>query len=457
MSKSKKTVEAYHYGPEGIKEVDPAHHGKGADQRKFMKTGKPQTPVVHAYLGEHHPEEVVTASGGTHKHKIHVDLSKMYDITKDPKGHLLKASHDMAHGNYEGNPVDAQDLARTRIKAEGYHGLHRRHGASPGGSVELFHKTPVMEAKGGKVKDTEPVFTKADTYANLEHNDDQKNLIHGINLRKVSTKDSVGDEGSTGEFTISGRTKNAKGVKAQVKGRISDEDLHRYFPKLHTPSLKEHMKFTTAHREALYHNLANHIGMGNFVPTTSVIHDKKNKTHGKEGDFYSAMKIIPNAEHYEWDNENHETTVNHHYHRGDLHKLAIMNTLFGNTDRHGGNFMISPEGIHMIDHGLTFDFSGGASGRDVFTPRYLQEAHRQKDMDETEDYTNPKAKEWLNSIKSADLLKFFKKNKVPAKISSSIIKGLQAAKDHIESSHGEDTISTVLDAIRRTHGDKKEE
>lgn len=145
MSDQKKLVDAFHIGPKGIREVDPSFQGTGADRRKFMKTGKPQTQVAHAYLGESSPEEVVMASSGGHRHKLKVDLSKLYDITKDELGHMATAEKDMATGNYQGNPIDAQDLARTRIKDAGFHGLHRRSGASQHGSVELFHKTPVMD------------------------------------------------------------------------------------------------------------------------------------------------------------------------------------------------------------------------------------------------------------------------------------------------------------------------
>lgn len=60
--------------------------------------------------------------------------------------------------------------------------------------------------------------------------------------------------------------------------------------------------------------------------------------------------------------------------RGDLHKLAAIDYLFGNGDRHGNNVMTDGKNIYMIDHAGAFagkDFSP-ATDQSSFVPFYLR-------------------------------------------------------------------------------------
>lgn len=59
---------------------------------------------------------------------------------------------------------------------------------------------------------------------------------------------------------------------------------------------------------------------------------------------------------------------------GDLHKLAAIDYLFGNGDRHGNNVMTDGKEIYMIDHAGAFagrDFSPATDGAS-FVPFYLR-------------------------------------------------------------------------------------
>jgi hypothetical protein len=203
--------------------------------------------------------------------------------------------------------------------------------------------------------------------------------------------------------------------------------------------------------------------MGKYVPTTSVVHDKTENDHGSSGNHYSVMEMIPNARHFEGSKADvkHLTAAKD---SGDLDKLAIMNLLLGNTDRHGGNYMISPKGVHMIDHGFTFDFHG-QSGREHVTPRYLTVAngHRHpdgewlpsNDIDEVE--AHPEAVKWLSSLDPKQFQKFFKNHKVSREFQEPILNALHHAKTMIQSKKGARVnIGDILDTIRDSHKDYAE-
>ena len=146
--------------------------------------------------------------------------------------------------------------------------------------------------------------------------------------------------------------------------------------------------FTTAHREAAFYSLAkNFFGLGKYVPVTAAFTDPvRNQS-------FSAMALVPNAEHlevrdrntgvsvknaaeiekdpnmmfttggdnfrdfdFEPRNQEQAATLDALGDSGDLDKMAIMDVVLGNSDRHINNFLFSPNGgFHLIDHGQTFD------------------------------------------------------------------------------------------------------
>jgi hypothetical protein len=110
-------------------------------------------------------------------------------------------------------------------------------------------------------------------------------------------------------------------------------------------------QFTTAHREAAYHKLADQIfGMGQYVPRTAVFR------HPATGKPWSAMEFIPGAETIK--DPHTDKSVKELEDNGDVYKLAIMNMILGNNDRHKNNFIKDPsDKFHLIDHGLTFDYN----------------------------------------------------------------------------------------------------
>lgn len=173
-------VPAVHYGKPGLTELDPAFQGSGTDARKFMRTGKPETQYSSAYKFGSEPEEAVLSGSGPQRYTTNVKPEKLYDIQKDPQGFLAQAQKDLAEGNYTGNPINAEDLARTRIKEAGYEGLNRGPGASAAGSYELFKKLPLITGSAAGLLST----GNAEAGEKMDENQIKKEALKRITLDK---------------------------------------------------------------------------------------------------------------------------------------------------------------------------------------------------------------------------------------------------------------------------------
>lgn len=269
-------------------------------------------------------------------------------------------------------------------------------------------------------------ITSKHSHPAIPHSAKQKQLIHGIDLGKIKQQ----DKGWTSELALSGFGKNGKGKSVVVKGHI---DPHG------EAELGDHYSpgkgLSTAQREALYHNMAHNVfGLGKFVPATAVV--KHGNTH------YSVMEKIPGAQHYERYSTKHNKVMKDLAKNGDVQKLAIMNLIMGNSDRHGGNFMISPKGFHLIDHGLTFNYN--ANERDIFEPAYLDYAYG--------NYRNnvelhPNTVKWLKGIDLNKTKQYLKTHKIDPRVKNQIIGALQKAKNAVQLGD----LRNVFDAIADYH------
>lgn len=180
--------------------------------------------------------------------------------------------------------------------------------------------------------------------------------------------------------------------------------------------------------------MAHALGMGKYVPTTAVIsHDEfylrpEKEWHGPQGNHYSVMEKVPEAVH--WSNTPEQAKMlADMYHSGDLHKLAVMNAIFCNTDRHGSNWMMSPKGLHLIDHGLTFDYHNPE--RTFFTPSYLETGLRAatgKDYN-TREKLHPEAEKWLVNMDLNKIMDTIDSHKMHPDFKNAIARSLLAARD----------------------------
>lgn len=316
----------------------------------------------------------------------------------------------------------------------------------PERKTEELEKIVHQAHPSGKVSNV--IFEQHDTHPNIPHTKKQKDLINGINLNHLKSLHS----GWTRDVTLSGSGKNILNKKVIVKAEFPryaiDVDLS-----------DSYAEFNTAHREVLFHNLAHNFwGLGKHVPTTSLVHDpvlaeEKDRVEFEEGGDYeghapnhSVMEYVRGAKHYSSRNQEHNNIINKAGKDGTLHKLAIMDLVSGNTDRHNGNYMISKKGIHLIDHGFTFDYNT----RDLYSPSYLQPSRYVDKFNQQK--IHPDAKKWLNSLKEKDLEMHLKAHKVPSHIEKDMIKSLKIAKKVVKSKRNATTDDILLAIEKGVYG-----
>ncbi len=88
---------------------------------------------------------------------------------------------------------------------------------------------------------------------------------------------------------------------------------------------------------------------------------------------------------------------------GDAHKLALMDIIMGNHDRHAGNFMVKSDGsgIGLIDNALAFDY--GNVSTNTF-PSYLR-SHSKLGL--KHDKVHKNAADWIKNLDEKKVEKMF--------------------------------------------------
>ena len=160
--------------------------------------------------------------------------------------------------------------------------------------------------------------------------------------------------------------------------------------------------FYDARKEALYHNLAkDYFGLGEYMQKVAAVR------HPKTGAEMAAIEGVPGGKHhYEGsytDQIKNQSTIDSMAKSGELHKLALMNAITGNTDRHLGNFMYDKDNkLKLIDHGFAFSHYPTPTG---FIPSYLQH-HDSTPL-------HSEAVKWVNSLSEDKLREQLTSHKVP--------------------------------------------
>lgn len=202
-----------------------------------------------------------------------------------------------------------------------------------------------------------------------------KLLIHGIDL------DAPGDEApkstSPGQTPRTAFYTTETGQKVFIKPSLSQRQLEDLLPL--------GKNFSTARREAVAHHLANALGIGHYVPTTTVF------VHPITKEEYSAQAVVSNAHHAR--DKGAEAMLQKMGDNGTLHKLAIFDHITGNSDRSYTNYLLTPESIQLIDNALSLAYKGN------LVPDYLTRYHGARGepiLDEVP--ANPAAIEFAKNI-----------------------------------------------------------
>lgn len=106
--------------------------------------------------------------------------------------------------------------------------------------------------------------------------------------------------------------------------------------------------FRTTHRDATFHMLADRVfGLGHYIPKTGIFR------HPATGEPWSAQQYVAGSQIGNPQDELHGIERS-----GDLHRLAIMDTILGNNDRHRENMRLDQTGhLKLIDNSAAFDYS----------------------------------------------------------------------------------------------------
>ena len=248
------------------------------------------------------------------------------------------------------------------------------------------------------------------------HHDDVKDMIDGLDFdaEKQNATDGINAHQSFW-------TKN-KGKRLYVKANHDESD------------------FDEPSREALYHNLARDFyGMGQYVTPTGIVY------HPRTGQKHAVVQNVTGGQHLDTENPEHQATLKALGENGELHKMTMMNIIAANHDRHRGNFMMTPGGMKLIDHGYAF------ASNDMHmtpTPDYLKYYHGYHGSPVALNL-HPEAAKWVQGLDPQKLDMEMRRHGVPHKYVDEARRRLVALQH--ESRKPGATITSILKAPFHQH------
>jgi hypothetical protein len=199
--------------------------------------------------------------------------------------------------------------------------------------------------------------------------------------------------------------------KAVLKAPLDWKELKVGPEEDKTPESHSHFMnpgFRSTHREAAFHLLSNKVfGLDDFVPKTTVF------KHPRTQDPWSAMQFVPHAERL-----THPDQLHRYNNTDKLHRLAFMDSILGNNDRHGGNILVDKTGgMHLIDNAGSFDYSHKFQ---TPIPKYAQHLQN-KNVPES-------VHKWLQNLSEANLAHHMTAAGAPHELTQVALKRLSEAK-----------------------------
>ncbi len=244
-------------------------------------------------------------------------LQTMPSETGEVKDHLV-LGHDAKHFfTVEGHPAGFQDFQPHEIQKINKAGL---------GQSYQIHKWPEFLDSGATVDAKyhgDPAFNQTPTH---------EKLIHGLDMDKGEFNNSDAQPGVS--HHMNHWRKHPNGHALYIKG---EGVIH------------SHMNMeASASNEAAYHNVARDVfGMEHYVPPVSVFHNPKT------GARMSAIGKVEGGQHHQSYLKHHKEIISNMTASGDLHKLGMMDFVMGHSDRHSGNYLMTPHGdaqMQLIDN-----------------------------------------------------------------------------------------------------------
>jgi len=247
----------------------------------------------------------------------------------------------------------------------------------------------------------------------------QHDIINGLDMAQRVSEGKV--KGVTAKQDASGEVgwyKSGEGHLVYVKP--APEDL------LHVPEATEDPGFGLAHREAAFSRLADEFfGMGEHVPPTTVFR------HPVNGSWHSAQKRVE-GEHYSPTSMYQKESLGQMARVGTLDKLALMDNILGQGDRHVENSIISPDGrtLSLIDNGLSF--APKTQHNDAYIPpiaHYWKQGHKYNDGATWYNKPlHPDVVAWVNSLDQQKFAEHMDRLGIPKSLRDESVRRLTAIK-----------------------------
>lgn len=213
----------------------------------------------------------------------------------------------------------------------------------------------------------------------------QKKMVHGMDFTKEGQP-----QGPNGEWRM--------GAHAPVYVKNMDE-MH---------------DFPGSRREVVFHNLArDFFGMGDHVPTTAHL------IHPKTGAELAAIEGVRGRHMSEKKADDREALLQAG-NSGDLDKMALMDHILGNNDRHSENWMLDHnKKVKLIDHESAFE-------KHHYMPHYIKMYHKIHDEENedpahvpaTHQPVSHAAQKWVRGLDANKLLEQMKAQLVPERFAN---------------------------------------
>jgi hypothetical protein len=257
--------------------------------------------------------------------------------------------------------------------------------------------TPHVEVYSHPESVDEPLTVDIEKHGvpGMNERPESKALAHGFVFGGQTTEGG----GATGEVGDSYWATAPNGKKIFVKRASSVFGNHVEAPD------------NTARREGIYANVAHSVfGLGHYLPNVAIVR------HPQTGQEHALIEHVEGGSHtHSHRKSDVRDIIKRANQNGDIHKIAMMNYIMGNSDRHAGNFMLmgkAKEGepqLKLIDHNIF------GESRMYRPPAYLAYLNNES-AGEGHDImkrAHPEAEKWLMSLDPAKLRHELMANHMP--------------------------------------------
>lgn len=149
--------------------------------------------------------------------------------------------------------------------------------------------------------------------------------------------------------TLGTPTAAAKGSRKEFSSWMRAPNGHRVFVKADPEWGGSSAYIPEPRQEAAFSHMAHFFfGLGKHVPPVALVR------HPRTGMEHAIIPYVPGDVWYEARNRPHaQEAIKRHEADGTLDKMAMMDLIMGNSDRHGENYLIDDKGhMSLIDHNL---------------------------------------------------------------------------------------------------------